>query len=168
MKYKNTNEIFNHWRDIRAGKIEMDDEDKAFTEAVKAALAAGLYYNNQVKDYCANLLHPTEWEISPKISGTEGGLFGYAIFHAREEIDFQKALQERKVHASKLTIGQTIKDVRLDSHKFSSLQILEINHETGWVTFIARKRGSPRLWNGSAPASGLRQNKPLENVTITP
>ena len=108
---------FNRWHNVNRLLSEPAPEMLMMVDSVAKALAAGLFYSNDVKAFVMNdLKDQLEGDLDIHKDNVEGGVVGMEIYYARS---YLTALQEREENIT------AIKE--LDLHLGQDFGTLEIN-----------------------------------------
>lgn len=114
-------------------------------EAVKAALAAGKYYSDEVRAFCADYLKvDSAFQQSKGPIRTEGGEFGMDCYYARQYLDAQKkhAANDKAMSLLKPYVGQKLGTLVFNDYKRTTgMTVISVFPETGSVR-VTGKRGS--------------------------
>lgn len=88
--------LHDHWSGCELPGFVPNGNQMLVIAVVQSALAAGLYYTSEVREYCARALGLSEDDDKANFAQfrVEGGVFGMDCYYARKYLD------ARKVHAA--------------------------------------------------------------------
>lgn len=151
-----TSTVFDKWRKIGTGELALTEWDMRLLAVVDEAITSGVFYVVDMRAYVSARIpvNPADLVFGHHGNGgnTEGGSWGYEVYEARVYLEQKKKAQRRQAAAAKLTAGQVFRNIRIQSHKISTLTIKAIL-PGGFVSFDGKKRGSPRAWEGKCSAT---------------
>lgn len=155
------------------------DRQSLVIDAVNKALAAGMYYTDEVREFAKEILKPTAQELAIGL-GVEGGEFGMDIYYARQAITAMKrhAVDRESWQHIRPTVGMSLGTIMFNDYKRITGAIIvgfegEGDMTTGkgmHITFEG-KRGTS-LVRGQATATQIRSaidracEKGLRKVTF--
>ena len=100
--------------------------------AVEKALAQGLYYSSEVREFCAKLLGLELEEIERNFKGTkvEGGIFGMECYYARSYLRAKDsfAAMDRAHEALQPKVGMVLGTIMFNDYKRKTQsEVIEVN-----------------------------------------
>ena len=156
-----TSEVSDSWLGVwKRGATPNQD---ALMSAVQKALNAGLFYNNDVKDFVAKELGVTDAERAVGSGTVDGGAFGYDVYHARKELDRRaaEAANSRAVDELGLSTGVKLGVLVFNDSKVTKAVEVESVAEDKQSVTIKGKRGNTTV---SGPVSPVSIKRAIERA----
>lgn len=151
-----TGAVHDKWVQIGNGRREPAPWDHALRRVVEMALDNGLFYNADVFEFVLKHIPVTESDLLIEKSRVERGSFGMEVYYCRKASETAREKAARIEAAKGFSLGQVIKAVLVGGHRLSTVTLTSISAD-GFLAFAAKKRGSPREWNGTCSASSMAQ-----------
>lgn len=145
--YSLPGDTYADWRDGEAETFAPTPRQALVVEAVTAALAAGLYYTVDVREFCARYLGITP-EVDAfqrsQVTQVEGGEFGMDCYYARRYLDAQKKHAELRRFAEALRArpGDSLGTLVFSDFKRTNATCVKTVSECGRYLTITGKRGA--------------------------
>lgn len=94
------------WAGYEVDGYQPTDRQRTIIDAVAAALAAGMFYSSEVRDFVAKTLGVTAEQAAAGTNRVEGGDFGMDCYYARGYLGAQKRHEAERKSWSKLRPAQ--------------------------------------------------------------
>lgn len=116
-------------------------------ESVRRALAQGLFYNTDVRAFCASDLAISEDVDKCKRERVEGGTFGSDLYYARRYLDAVALHEKQDAAVAELSLkaGQKLPALMFGDYKLIRAVFVETVSESGRVVAIRGSRGTSKV-----------------------
>jgi hypothetical protein len=139
--------MYEEWRRNECEDFVPSERQKIVIAAVQSALDAKLYYTDEVRAFCINLLGISEEAGAIGSDRVEGGEFGMDCYYARQYIRKQAEFASEKNAISTLNpvVGKQIGVVVFNDFKRNTdISITEVSEDKKQIT-ISGKRGAYKV-----------------------
>lgn len=141
-------DVYKDWTCNKIRDFVPDARQSLVISAVQAALAAGKYYTNDVRAFCAEYLGvgPEAQQSNGPIRN-EGGPFGMDCYYARQYLDAQEKFAKSAEAMSKLKpyVGQKLGPIVFNDYKRTTgVVVIAVFDQTDAVR-ISGKRGAQTI-----------------------
>jgi hypothetical protein len=144
------------WHLANCGGVNVLPSMTLIIEEVARALDDGLYYNKDVFERVTSRLHFTDELLKSGLDRVERGNVGMEIYYARHALQCERSrIADREAFERRaFKIGDTFKQIRLNSQKFSTATLTEVQGPHS-IALHLKKRGTHNYWTCSVPARVL-------------
>ena len=135
---------YNEWLRNETRDFVPSARQRLVIQAVKAALDAGKYYSDEVREFCAKRLAISQEQASVGIARVEGGTFAMDCYYARGYLRAQEnfAKQDSVRTLLKPFVGQKLGTLTFNDFKRNTGAMVKAISEDGHTITISAKRGS--------------------------
>lgn len=137
------NGTYKDWARNECEDFTLNGRQSLVVEAVRSALAEGLYYSDAVRTRCAEILNPSAEILEVGIKANEGGEFGMDCYYARRYLDAQKRFEAERAALQKLNpyVGQELGTIVFNDFKRNTKAKIVDVKDGGRSIRIEAKRG---------------------------
>lgn len=148
---------YTDWAGYKARGFTPNARQRIAMDSVQRALDAGLYYNTDVRAFCAKDLAISPDVDACKRSRTEGGTFGYDLYYARGTLDAIRVHLAEDEAARELALepGKVLGTLMFNDYKLVHRVTITEVHAGGLVAKFTGSRGKGRV-HGECTALQLK------------
>lgn len=154
--HKNSMDAHRAWQAIETGRLEPSRDQRMLMDSAARAIDAGLHYTKDVWEFIKKDLPEgffSDEDLARNKNNVEHGDAGYEAYQAERAVEKLRDKALRLESVTRLSVGDTFKDIRVNHTNYSKGIIQSIDVEAGTVELLVQKRGSSNRWMYTLPGN---------------